>query len=60
MPSKEIVMIGDTIYDIEGGKENGLSTIAVNYGFGKEADLIKAEPDFFVESVEELFEILTT
>jgi len=60
MPSKEIVMIGDTIYDIDGGKENGLSTIAVNYGFGKESDLKNAEPDFFVESVEELFEILTT
>jgi phosphoglycolate phosphatase len=56
--SKDIVMIGDTIYDIEGGKENGLSTIAVTYGFGKKKDLEKAGPDYLVESVDELYEVL--
>ena len=35
----ETVMIGDTVFDIEGGKENGLATIAVTYGFGKEDTL---------------------
>lgn len=59
-PSAEIVMVGDTVYDIIGGKENGLSTIAVKYGFGKVTDLQKAEPDYFVEDVEELFEILSS
>jgi len=59
IPSSEIVMIGDTVFDIEGGKENGLSTLAVNYGFGKEEDLKKSEPDYFVENVEELYEILS-
>ena len=58
-PSKEIVMIGDTVFDIEGGKENGLSTIAVSYGFGKKADLQNAEPDFWADDVEKLFEILS-
>jgi len=57
-PSKDIVMIGDTLFDIEGGKENGLSTIAVTYGFGNKEDLEKAEPDYLVESVEELYEML--
>jgi len=56
--SKDIVMIGDTLFDIEGGKENGLSTIAVTYGFGKKEDLEKAGPDYLVESVEELYEVL--
>lgn len=59
-PSKQIVMIGDTVFDIEGGKENGLSTIAVGYGFGDKTELMNANPDFFAEDVEELFEILTT
>jgi phosphoglycolate phosphatase len=59
VPSSEIVMIGDTVFDVEGGKENGLSTIAVNYGFGQE-NLKNAEPDFWVEDVEELYEILST
>ncbi len=58
-PSEKIVMIGDTIFDIEGGKENGISTIAVGYGFGKETDLRNANPDYFVEEVEELYEILS-
>ncbi|NOR75748.1 MAG: HAD-IA family hydrolase [Draconibacterium sp.] len=60
VPSKEIVMVGDTIYDIVGGKENGLATIALKYGFGKEADIQKAEPDYFVENVNELYEILVS
>lgn len=57
-PSTEIVMIGDTAFDIIGGKENGLSTIAVAYGFGKEEELRAADPDYFVEDVEELYEVL--
>jgi len=59
-PTKNIVMIGDTVFDIEGGKGNGLSTVAVAYGFGKEEDLKNANPDFFAEDVEELFEILSS
>jgi phosphoglycolate phosphatase len=58
-PAKEIVMVGDTVFDIEGGKKTGLATIAVSYGFGKRRDLANAKPDFFVEDVEELFEILS-
>jgi phosphoglycolate phosphatase len=57
-PTKEIVMVGDTVFDIEGGKENGLSTVAVAYGFGKENELKATNPDFFIEDVEELFEVL--
>lgn len=59
IPSEEIVMIGDTAFDIEGGKDNGLSTIAVGYGFGKEEELRNCNPDFYVEDVEELYEILS-
>lgn len=58
LPSKEIVMIGDTAFDIVGGKEHGLSTIAVAYGFGKEEELKATNPDYFIESVEELYEVL--
>jgi len=57
-PFVNVAMIGDTVFDINGGKENGLSTIAVGYGFGKEEELKNANPDYFVESVEELYEVL--
>lgn len=59
IPSEKIVMVGDTVYDIEGGNENGLSTIAVGYGFGKEADLRNANPNYFAEDIEALYEILS-
>ena len=58
-PSEEIAMVGDTVFDIEGGKKNGLSTIAVNYGFGKEDELRKLLPDFWAEDVDELYGFLT-
>ena len=53
-----VVMIGDTRFDIIGGKANEISTIAVDYGFGNSDELITLEPDFFVEDVEELYELL--
>ncbi len=58
VPSDEIVMIGDTPFDIVGGKNNEIATIAVNYGFGVEEELRNAEPDYFAEGVEELYELL--
>ncbi|MCA1760022.1 MAG: HAD hydrolase-like protein [Bacteroidales bacterium] len=57
-PSKNMAMVGDTVFDIEGGNENGLTTVAVSYGFGKREELQKASPDFWAESVDELFQIL--
>jgi len=56
--SNKIAMIGDTVFDIEGGKENGLTTVAVTYGFGKKDNLQRANPDFLVESVTDLYDIL--
>ncbi len=57
-PAVNVAMVGDTVYDITGGNENGLSTVAVGYGFGKEEELKEANPDYFVETVEELYEVL--
>lgn len=57
-PSEKVVMIGDTKYDIVGGQVNEISTIAVDYGFGESEELAALEPDYFVEDVEELYEIL--
>ena len=59
IPSKDVVMIGDTKYDIVGGQANEISTIAVDYGFGNSDELQALNPDYFVEDVEELFEILS-
>ena len=56
--SKSIVIAGDTVFDIEGGKQNKISTIALGYGFGIKEELLAAEPDYYTESVEGLKRIL--
>ena len=57
-PGKNVVMIGDTIFDIEGARETEIAAIAVAYGFGKKEDLLAKNPDFFAEDVDELYELL--
>lgn len=53
-----VVMIGDTQYDMAGATEQGISSIAVGYGFGTHESLRTCNPDFFVDSVDELSELL--
>lgn len=59
IPSERIAMVGDTVFDMEGGKNNGLTTVAVSYGFGKHEDLINTSPDEVADDVSELFDILS-
>lgn len=48
----EIVIIGDTIYDIRCGKSIGAETIAVMTGFHKDKEALISElPDYLVESL---------
>ncbi len=56
--SEEVVMIGDTIYDIVGGQANEISTIGVGYGFGNSDKIQALQPNYFVEDVDELCELL--
>jgi phosphoglycolate phosphatase len=56
--SSSVVMIGDTHYDMIGAKENEISSIAVGYGFGTLETLSACNPDYLVETVDELAELL--
>lgn len=56
--SKSIVIAGDTVFDVTGGKHNKISTIALGYGFGIKDELLDAEPDYYTESVKGLEKIL--
>lgn len=53
-----VVMVGDTHYDMIGARENRISSIAVTYGFGTEETLTTCDPDYLVDSVDELAELL--
>lgn len=39
---RECILVGDTVYDVEGAKHAGMDCIAVSYGFGKKEDLEQA------------------
>jgi phosphoglycolate phosphatase len=58
IPSEKVVMVGDTKYDIVGGKANEIGTIAVGYGFGNSEELRALNPDYFAGDVEELCGLL--
>ena len=56
--SDNVVMIGDTHFDLIGARENEISSIAVTYGFGKIGTLSEHNPNYIVDSVDELAELL--
>lgn len=58
IPKDKIIMVGDRKYDINGAKENGISSIGVSYGFAESGEIETASPDFTAESIEDLFKIL--
>lgn len=57
--SASVVMVGDTHYDLIGARENEISGIAVTYGFGTKETLKSCRPDYIVDSVAGLAELLT-
>ncbi len=58
IPKNEALMIGDREHDIAGGKQNGISTMGVLYGFGSEEELKKAGADFIAENVVNVFDLI--
>ncbi len=57
--SRSTVMVGDRKYDILGAKVNGISSVAVTYGFGTPEELMAAGPDVIVPTVRDLTRVLT-
>ncbi|MCW0481570.1 HAD hydrolase-like protein [Gaoshiqia sediminis] len=58
IPSPNMVMIGDTKFDIVGGKANEISTIGVGYGYGDADEIRSLQPDYFADDVDDLTEHL--
>lgn len=51
-------MIGDRRFDVHGAHKNGINIIAVSYGYGTMSELETAKPEFIVDSVDSLRELL--
>lgn len=56
-PSR-VAMVGDRLHDVEGGRDNGCTTVAVTWGFAEEGELAAVAPDHVVHSPAELLEVL--
>lgn len=52
------IMIGDRASDIVSAKALNMDSVAVLWGYGSRSELEAAEPDYLIESVEELYAIL--
>ncbi|MEE8886774.1 MAG: HAD hydrolase-like protein [Eubacteriales bacterium] len=55
---RNVIMIGDRKFDILGARDSGVTSVAVTYGFGSSEELEEAGPDYMVDSVDELQEVL--
>ncbi|OGL44518.1 MAG: hypothetical protein A2161_13505 [Candidatus Schekmanbacteria bacterium RBG_13_48_7] len=56
-PDKTL-MIGDSEIDIKAGKNAHIKTIAVTFGIGDRQKLFNAKPDFIIDSIGELIQIV--
>ena len=54
---QEAIMVGDTIFDVEGAKEMNLPVIGVSWGYGKVSEMTAAGA-LIVNTMDELLEML--
>ncbi len=51
MPFSDIVIIGDTVYDIECAKKSGAVSVAVGTGWAEKENLLARGPDYFFDDL---------
>ncbi len=57
LPS-EVLIIGDTVEEIEIGKELGITTVAITHGNCSTIRLKKAKPDYLIRNLKEAIDII--
>ena len=50
----ECLMVGDSVADMEAGRQAGVKTCAVLYGYGKRDALARHQPDFWIDDLRRL------
>jgi len=54
----EVMIIGDSPEEVEIGKDAGIKTIAITGGYYSTSRLVKSKPDFLINNLIELIEII--
>ena len=52
------ILVGDTLFDVEGAAEVGVDCCAVTYGYGKREELERAGATYVFDSVSEVAKML--
>ena len=55
----EILMVGDTVYDVLGAKELGIPAVGVSWGYGDEQQMKEAGAIAIAADMDSLYQILT-
>jgi HAD superfamily hydrolase (TIGR01509 family) len=50
----EVLMVGDSPADMEAGRRAGVKICAVRYGYGKNEELARWQPDYWIDDLREL------
>ena len=56
---EEVIMVGDTIFDVLGAKEHNIPTVVVGWGYGKEQEMLDAGAVAVTHTMEELYQFLS-
>ena len=56
--TENVVMVGDTVFDVEGAAAHGIPTIGVAWGYGNVEDMKNAGAIAIAHTMEELLELL--
>jgi phosphoglycolate phosphatase len=59
LDSATTIMVGDRTFDIEAARENGVTSIAVTYGYATPEEIESARPDYICNQVEDLLPIFS-
>ena len=59
MDKHKTIIVGDMDIDVIAGKSAKISTCAVTYGIGKKEDIVKTNPDYIIDDILELKNILS-
>jgi len=57
--AEEVIMVGDTAFDVLGAKAHGIPTIGVSWGYGLVEDMENAGAAAIAHSMDELYALLT-
>ncbi|MBM7641904.1 HAD hydrolase-like protein [Streptococcus loxodontisalivarius] len=57
LESSDSFIVGDTSFDIIGGQENKIKTVAATWGFGNYDELNQAKPDFWIDKPQDIKQV---